>query len=367
MRVHSSLLYLTPVFSETNTGGTFIAAQSGDFNDVANWVGGTLPSGSCSIIIPFNIVITFNGASLDLNITSFTVRGTFRIISTDNVGFAFVYPTNILVSASGTIKDETDNHMIYVRSDTLFTFLQGGSLMGSNTKISSYSGASPSEGTLFSYTVDSSIEGPFTLAIPLDATVQGYSSIMCVVRQSGSFTDSTSWLGLVAPTNTFCASVGGCDLNVPSGFILSTESLSGALNIQFNEITILAGGSLQLGTSSVTSGFRFTYAVSLNIFGQLKYIATSSNGIFIPYGSAFNFDTNATFVTTILTALRVFDPLTNKTSGSGYILDNDLLGPLYVQVSISGSVSIDTGSKLFYNKRHISLDSIIPLSYDSAN
>ena len=330
---------------EQNTGGTFIAARSGSFNVSNTWVGGVLPSGNCFIRIPAKLKVTFIGAVLNLNLQMLTIDGTFTVVSTGSVGFAFGFGINIIINAGGTFRDQTDNHRIYCKSDTLFTFLSGSSFAGSNTQICSYNGSSPSTCSGSSFSLGSNISSPFTLGILLDGSIQTFSSVMYIVRQSGSFSNSNTWLGLVTPKASFCSSIGGCDLYIPSGVNLNTNSLNGVLNIRFNVITIPVGAILQLGTAGVSGGFRFIFGVSLEIHGQLVYSATESNSFYFPFGSNFNFYENATFATTVTASLRIYNSATNRTIGSGIILDNDFTGPIFVEVTSSGTVSIDSGGK----------------------
>ena len=148
----------------------------------------------------------------------------------------------------------------------------------------------------------------------------------------------------MAPTTDFCGSVGGCDLYLPSGFTITTESLSGELNIQFNVVTIVSGAKFQLGASGLTAGFRFKFPVTLNGYGTIEDVTGGTGGIFIPLKSNFNFFAGGQFSSTVATFLRVFDTTTGLTVGDGLSLSASLSGPFFVGVSSDGEVSTSTTS-----------------------
>ena len=165
---------------------------------------------------------------------------------------------------------------------------------------------------------------------------------MCLARRTGSFTQGSSWLGLTAPTVDFCASVGGCDLYIPSGVTLNTESLNGVLNIQFNVITVTSGGIFQLGTTGVAGGFSFFYQFIFIIYGQLGYVSSDNTGIRIPFGSSFNLFSGASISTTVSISLLVYNPTTNAIVGSGVSLQNGVSQGLFVEVSSTGVIKQNT-------------------------
>ena len=275
-----------------------------------------MPSGDSSVIVPTGFTLTFTGTLLEVNIRTLTISGTFTIISTGGVGFGFAFGINIIVKGGGTLRDQTDNNRIYTRADSVFTFLSGASFTGSNTQVFTFTGTAPGEGVGASVTFGSSITGPFTFGVLVDGTTQRFNSVMCLGRRSGTFTKDSTWLGGVAPTADFCGSAGGCDLYLPSGFTLSTESLSGELNIQFNVVTITSGAKFQLGASGLTGGFRFKFPVTLNGYGTIEDVTGGTGGIFIPLKSNFNFFAGGQFSSTVATFLRVFDTTTGSTVGA---------------------------------------------------
>lgn len=324
---------------EETTGGTFIAAYTGAFFATRTWIGGVLPSGNCTIRIPPNIAVTYTGAVLNVSVLQLNILGTFIVSSTGSLGFTFSSITNIFVGSGGTFQDQTDNNVINFQRDSILTFATGSFFIGSNTRVFSLGSS-----TNANFTIGSSLSSALTVGFLVDGSILTFSSVMCIPRASGDFTRSSTWLGRVAPDVTFCSSVGGCDLYATPSFILSTASLNGSLNILFNVITVPEGGRLQIGTLGITAGFRFRLPVTLAIYGTLENIVTGSSGIFIPFGSQFNFYATASFVTPLLTALRIFNPNTSATLGSGFILDNDLRGPFFIEVSTSGIISVDGGA-----------------------
>ena len=236
--------------------GIYVAVQSGSFIDSTTWSGGIIPFGNCSITIPANIIVTFTGTVVNVNIRVFTIAGTFTVVSTGSVGFAFAFSINIMIRSGGTFQDQTNNNQLCFQSDSVLTILPGASFVGASTRVFTCSSSPPTVGVGASVTVGSSISGPYTLGILLDGTIQNFASIMCLARRTGSFTQGSSWLGLTAPTVDFCASVGGCDLYIPSGVTLDIESLNGVLNIQFNVITVTTGESFSWAQPVLRVDFR---------------------------------------------------------------------------------------------------------------
>ena len=169
---------------------------------------------------------------------------------------------------------------------------------------------------------------------------------MCLARRSGSFRTPSTWLGGVAPTADFCSGAGGCDLFLPDGFTLSTESLNGQLDIQFNVINIAAGGTFQLGTAGSSAGFRFKFKATLNVFGTLTDVTGSTGGIQVPVGSGLNLFFGAKFVSSVSTFLRTFDATSGATVGSGLTLSSASVGPLFAGVGSDGEITTSVTGKL---------------------
>ncbi|CAF3864655.1 unnamed protein product, partial [Rotaria magnacalcarata] len=59
----------------------FGALQSGAFNYSTTWTNGTIPFRNCTIIIIANIIVTFRGQMLEINIQTLTNADTFTILS----------------------------------------------------------------------------------------------------------------------------------------------------------------------------------------------------------------------------------------------------------------------------------------------
>ena len=342
----SSSSQSTTVQTTTATAITvFEAIQSGAFDDTATWSNGVIPSGQCSVVISSGITVTFTGILLNVQITTLTVSGTFKIVATGGIGFGFAFAINILVKGGGTFQDQTDTNRIYTRADSVITFLSGASFTGSNTQVFTFTGTAPGEGVGASVTFGSSISGPYTLGVLVDGSVQTFKSVMCLARRSGSFTTGSTWLGGVAPTTDFCGSAGGCDLYVPTGFTLSTESLNGVLNIRFNVLIITSGATLQLGAAGLTAGFRFSFTVTLNNYGILQDVTGSSGGIFLVSGSNFNFFAGGSFSSVVATSIFIYDSSTGVNIGDGFSISVSFSGPFYIIVSVSGSITTSTTSK----------------------
>ena len=320
---------------------TYTAVASGGFNESATW-GGTAPSGRCYIVIPAGFTVTFTGSLLSVNVITLTIDGVFQVSSTGATGFAFGFLINIMIRNGGSFQDQTDNNRIYCRPDSIFTFLAGGTFSGLDTVVSTYTGALPSAGVGTTFTLGSSRSGPYTFAVSVDGSIQTYDSIMCQVRASGSFTSGFTWLGGIAPSFDFCNSVGGCGLNILTGFTLSTASLNGELNIPFNSITVSAGSFFQLGTPGLIGGFRFRFGTTLGIFGSLQYSSADAAGIFIPFGSQFNFFAGASFSSGFTVPVSIFDPATSAVTGSSLNLTDGYSSPIFINVSNTGVTEVDT-------------------------
>lgn len=317
---------------------TLTATQSGSFDDGATW-GGTIPSGACYIIIPAGITVTFTGTKLNIYVITLTIDGTFQVVSTGGIGFTFGYSINILVRSGGVFADQTDTHIIFCRRDSVLTFLPGASFIGSNTQITAY--------TIFflfpvnglSYTLGSSIAGPFTLGILLDGTLKNFNSVMCIVRQSGSWSNDVTWLGGIAPTVDFCGSAGGCDLFIPTGLTVSTASLNGVLDILFNEMTVSLGSSLRLGTPNSNTGFRFSFAVKLNVYGWVSDVTDGTGGILFPGGSYFSFFPGGYFTSLFATFIQIYDTNSGQAVGEAFSLLTIFFGPYFIQIPTTGSIT----------------------------
>jgi len=322
---------------QVNAGGTFIAGYSGSFFDVATWIGGVIPTDDSLVIIPSNIEVTIAESSLNISVSQIRIYGVLTIGNAVAGGFTFSSSINIFVGDSGTFRDQTLDKRIYFQIDSILTFATDSIFIGSNTQVSSL----PSNNN---FTLGSVISSAFTVGFLGNGSIATFPSVMCIVRQSGSLTSKDSWLGLVAPDTTFCTSVGNCDVYIPTSFTLSTDTLNGDVNIPFNDFVVSSGATLQLGSSSLTTGFRFKLPINLAIYGKLQNMATGGGNIYIPFNSQFYFYGSANFETPALTALQVFNPSTNQNVGSGFILTNTTSGPLLIQVSSTGIVSIDGGS-----------------------
>ena len=265
-----------------------------------------------------------------------------RIISTGNIGFTFSFTVNIIIHDGGLLQVSTGGNIIYCRPDSVFTFLPGSSFIGSSTQLSVYTGASPSAGIGSTFNLGSGFTGPFTIAILVDGNIRTFRSMTCVVRQSGSFAVSATWLGGIAPTIEFCALVGGCDLYIPQGFTLSTASLNGQLNIRFNLITVSFGAFFELGSPGFGSGFRFMFSFTFEIYGTLTYVPSDNAGILIPFGCQFNFYDGAIFFTTVTINVSTYDPNTLLTIGSVISLTNGYSQAVFVQISDTGVTNINS-------------------------
>jgi len=159
------------------------------------------------------------------------------------------------------------------------------------------------------------------------------------VTASGDITSGSTFLGGNAPSATIATLVGGCDIDVPSPYTLSTAGLNGVMNMQINDLYVESGATCQLGTPSLTNGFRFISHIKLEIYGLLSFVG-GGGGILIPTNSALDFYPGGSFLSLILTYLQVFDPITGLFIGSSYMLSLSFAGPLYFTISALGQFLI---------------------------
>ncbi len=274
-----------------------------------------------------------------------TIAGTFVFTSSSNAGFTFQYSINIIVQAGGTLSDQTSFHQFYFLAGSLCTFYSGATFIGSETQFFQYT-TSPANGSLgASFTIGSSVSGTFSFFILLDGTIQTFTQVTFVVVISGSFTETNTWLGGIIPTNTICSSVGGCALYISSGCSLSTATLNGTLDINFNVITVSSGATFELGSVGGSGSFRFRYACRFEIHGTLKYVPVNFKGIFFTVNTQFNFYAGATFSTLLTITLHIYNPITNVTLTGGISVSSSFVGPYFVSISESGVIVTSTVRK----------------------
>ena len=257
----------TTISGSETTGASvssFIAAQSGAFTDAATWIGGQIPSGVCSITIPAGITITFTGELINIEIQTLTIAGTFLVVSSGDI--TFQYPINIIVQAFGTLTDQTSGHKWYFLGGSLCTFYSSASFVGVGTIFWTYTTLPASGSQGVSYTVGSTLQGPFTFGVLFDGTIQTFAKVTFIVGITGDFSASGTWLGGVIPTGSFCNEVGGCKLYISSGCTLSTASLNGQCDINFIDITVATGATFELGSAG------FVWWFSISIFIHFQYL-----------------------------------------------------------------------------------------------
>ena len=299
-----------------------------------------MPSGRCSIIISAGFIITFTGATLDIDLQTLTIDGTFILISTGSVGFAFTSAVNIIIRKGAFLRDQTDNNQIYCLAGTVFTFYTGATFIGSSTRVSIYRFI-PVLGSLgASFTFGSSLSGPFTFGVLLDGTIQTFTRVTFITRQSGSFSLDSTWLGGLGPTADICAS-DECGLYIASGTSLSTETLGGVLIINFSVISVSACATFQLGVPGLLTGFRFRFQVLFLCYGTLQDVTGTAGGIFLTVSSNFNFFADASFFESgndmvVSSTIRA----TGATIGTGLRLNRTFNGPYFVSVSITGATLV---------------------------
>ena len=152
---------------------TIIAAQSGDFNLPSTWSGNVAPKDGSTVVIPNNVTVHITSEPhWIINIQSMRIYGKLQIgpfVSSPGATFAFQYPTNIMVFKGGVLQDLTSPHVWSVSTNTIITIYNGGSFIFSQP-ITLLANSNNSTRTF-----NSSIIGPYTIAIDLQGKIQSYS------------------------------------------------------------------------------------------------------------------------------------------------------------------------------------------------
>ena len=281
---------------------------------------------------------------MDLNIRKCDVYGTLALGSSTSDSIEFRSALNIIVYSTGTVVDNTRSHVIRLPERALFTMYPGASFQGVQTVIQAYSisGASLSGNT--SIVLGSSFQGPKTCGILPGGQIEQFSQVTYIVTSSGDFNSPSTWLGGIVPTADVCSSVGGCGMSVSTGYTLSTASLNGECNINFNVIRISVGAILQLGTSGSSAGFKFRFLFQLNCYGILSDVTGTTGGIFVPPGSTLSFFEGSSFSSLVATVLRVYNPTSNVLIGTGLVLSTSFRGPFFIYISITGEITTSSTS-----------------------
>ena len=176
--------------------------------------------------------------------------------------------------------------------------------------------------------------------------IRTFTEVTFIVRESGEFTRSSSWLGGKPPANETCSPIGGCDLYVSNGFNLSTVALNGQLSINLKEIIIAVGGVFELGSVGHLIPFKFLYKVIISCFGHLVDISGGDRGIYLPFGSNLIFYASGYFTSQVSTFLYAYDATSGMISGTSVSLTISLTGPYEIDISVSGEISISTNGKI---------------------
>lgn len=291
-------------------------SKSGDFFDATVW-GGAIPKAGATISIPAGISISLSGLSFGINVAQWDLSGTL-VLGQGSDGFTFTNPLNMIVRAGAAINDLTTGHRITLPRKSGIMVLKGATFGAIGTLLR-LSGSVGADGSL----TLSSIAGPFTVGGFGNGMLKLYNRLTFLVGQSGRFTSPDTFLGGFCPGAQLCAD--GCDIEVQSGATLSTDDLNGVLNFPVGTISTLLGGGLELGTVGLNTGFQFSSAINLNLFGGLKF--TASGGFLrFPGSSNFNLREGGWFSSGISAGIQIFNPLTGANIGNPFLLGTRLAG-----------------------------------------
>jgi len=334
---------------EPETAGQFVAVQSGEFTDSSTWKDGVVPYGNSTVIIPPGISVTLAKALVDLYVEAFEINGTLTLGSSSNDSIQFTYPVNLIVYPGGTLIDNTGGHVFDLAKGSIVTVYPDGTFTGDGTVINSDSSKRSLSRNKRRILLPSG-RGPRTCGVLPNGQQQSFEKVTSMVCGSSEFSSRHSWLGGRPPTRAGCALAGGAGLSISAGFSLSTASLNGQLDMNFDLISIEASARFRMGTFGSAFGFRFQFRLKLQIYGVLEESTGGTGGIYIPAGSALNFFPGGSFFSLVATSLIIYDPLTG-TILTRFALSVSFSGPFYITISLSGSISISYTSKflsMFY-------------------
>jgi hypothetical protein len=277
--------------------------------------------------------------------TQCDVYGTLILGSPNSDSFTFREKSNIIVHANGVLEDQTNSHQLNIPARSLITIYPDGSFVGSDTYVNTHSTSRAAAAGSGSTLLGSHSKGPLTYGILPDGKIATYNKVTYIVAKSGDFTNGLTWLGSIPPSADICALVGGCGLQISSGCVLTTASLHGLLNVEFDLIVIATRAIFELGTVGPNGNFYFQFPTRIDIFGTLKYIPSNNDGIYLPIQSAFNFYAGATFSSTFQVTIHVYNPASNITIGTGIPIDSTFRGPYYASISITGVIQTSNTRK----------------------
>ena len=318
---------------------TFSAQSSGDFNDPETWASGSVPTDNALIVIPPGVSVDYTGSGFNLYFRTFLVYGTLSITSTGSSGFTFAYPVNILVGSVGTFSFQSStSSTINLVAGSVLSFASGATYAGTSAALYAYT-ADPNQAVNASdISLTTGLAGPLTYEITVNLTARSYPRVTFIVRKSGSFLDNTVWPGLYRPSTAFCPSSQGCGLYISSGFNLTTTDLNGTMTVNFARITIESSAVLQLGTPTLTTGFRLRSAIRLDSFGTLQYVARVNTSLLVPSSSSVNIYTGGSFSSTGDVFLASYDGV-NASNILNTATITSLNGPRFFNISSAGVIT----------------------------
>ena len=330
--------YIEPSgFAGEATSFNFTASQTGLFNDPTTWSGRIVPYGNATVVIPSGITVTIAGSSLDVFVLTFDIYGTLAV-GQGASNFKFSYPTAVIIRSGGTLKDLTTSKSVTFTSDTLITALDGSTNFGNDTSV--VIGSSSTKRAIGDVLRFSGI--PFTCGI-INSGGLTFPRINPICRRNGSILSAYTYLGGFAPTVSLCG-ISGCGIYIPTGISISTSEVSGIMSIRISYLDVATGANLSIGSSGVL-GFKFSYAIQIEVYGVLSFVG-SGGSLQIPVGSAFNIYSGASFRPTTAASVSIVSIDTPDNSpGPGVILDGGTSGPFYINILSSGEIDINHESK----------------------
>jgi hypothetical protein len=315
------------------------SAGSGDWSNTATWVGGVLPDSTTDVIIAAGHTVKVDNANAVCKNISFgdvvanlemgdtttatvgvlSIYGNFTNFSTSHIAFS-TWVTGSKVKFTGSSATQTISNLSTSTTTAQTYFME--------LQVDKSSGKVTTTGTDVKLNIGTSLEvinGTFELASTDD--IQGRvignspSSPDIIVQPGGVFTMVTGASHIRRASNTTSPSNRIGELIVYGTCTLTTSSSNG---INFNDVTIKAGGNLVINSISTNKFNCDTLTVEsygkLTIGTTLNFWASDASVILNNYG-IYNVTTSGTFVPPTLTNNGTF--LYDRSGATQTILDID--------------------------------------------
>ena len=329
---------------EPSVFGRFVAVASGEFSQSSVWAENIVPYGRCVIIISPGIQVTLTRSNIDLNIVQMDVNGSLILGTPTSPTVTFRSPANIAVYPGGSLTVNPGSNRIVSPAGTLLNVFPNATLVGDNIDLSVPSTSRSLSSARAQLPNGPNRRGPLTCGILPGNSIEVHLRITFMVVVSGQISAGSTMLGGRPPTPGLCALAGGCGLSVSLSVTVSTSALNGVLQTQFTSFSVSVTSTFQIGTPGSSSGFRFSFAMTFDVYGTMQDVSGTTGGIYVTVRTSINFFAGARFTAEIDTFLYVYDPETGATISS-LRLSASFTGPFFITVSATGVISTSTVGK----------------------